>query len=208
MENRMILSICFVLVVFLIYHFLFNRNKGINDSIGSEDGKVGKVDMKGQKVLVTYFSESGNTQRLAHLISDQVGGEFRRIETVKDYSKGVGLYKASKKERDTDERPELKELGVNPEDYDVIFVGYPMWWYTLPMPLYTFFDSYDFSNKTIVPFNTHEGSGDGGTYEIIKEFEPHATVLEGLPIRGKDMRKDQTQTVVNWLERIGYETKD
>lgn len=51
--------------------------------------------------------------------------------------------------------------------YDVVFVGYPIWWYTLPMPIYTFFDKYDFDNKIIVPFNTHEGSGDGGTYSTI-----------------------------------------
>lgn len=57
------------------------------------------------------------------------------------------------------------------------------------MPLYSFFDQYDLSHKTIIPFNTHEGSGDGGTYSTIKELEPDATVLEGLPIRGGDMKK-------------------
>ena len=82
-----------------------------------------------------------------------------------------------------------------------------MWWYTLPMPMYTFFDAYDFSGKTIVPFNTHHGSGDGGTYETIKGFEPNATVLEGLPVEGNDMDKNQTSVVVNWLEKIGFSQK-
>lgn len=93
---------------------------------------------------------------------------------------------------------------MNPEDYDVVFVGYPMWWYTLPMIMYTFFNEYDFSGKTIVPFNTHEGSGDGGTYDEIKGFEPDATILDGLPIRGGKMKSDHTDTVSEWLSRIGY----
>ena len=81
---------------------------------------------------------------------------------------------------------------------------YPMWWYTLPMIMYTFFDEYDFAGKTIIPFNTHEGSGDGGTYETIKEFEPDATVLDGLAIRGGDMKSDQTSEVKAWLQEIGF----
>ena len=81
---------------------------------------------------------------------------------------------------------------------------YPMWWYTLPMIMYTFFDEYDFAGKTIIPFNTHEGSGDGGTYETIKEFEPDATVLDGLAIRGGDMQSDQTSEVKAWLQEIGF----
>lgn len=110
----------------------------------------------------------------------------------------------AKKERDNDERPELKDLDINLDDYDTIFVGYPIWWYTLPMPMYTFFDTYDLSGKTIVPFNTHEGSGDGGTYEKIKDFEPNATVLDGLAIRGGDMANDQSSKVDNWLKDLGY----
>ena len=74
----------------------------------------------------------------------------------------------------------------------------------MPMPMYTFFDTYDFSGKTIVPFNTHEGSGDGGTYEDIKELEPDAIVLEGLPIRGGDMEQDQGGKVDNWLKELGF----
>lgn len=74
----------------------------------------------------------------------------------------------------------------------------------MPMPMYTFFDTYDFDGKTIVPFNTHEGSGDGGTYDDIKKLEPNSTVLEGLPIRGGDMTKDQSNKVDNWLKELGF----
>ena len=74
----------------------------------------------------------------------------------------------------------------------------------MPMIMYTLFDNYDFSGKTIIPFNTHEGSGNGGTYKDIEELEKGATILEGLPIRGGDMEKDQTNTVNKWLEKLGY----
>lgn len=68
----------------------------------------------------------------------------------------------------------------------------------------TFLDEYNLSGKAIIPFNTHEGSRDGGTYRYIAQQEPNATVLDGLPIRGRDMQNDQTQTVCEWLDRIGY----
>ena len=103
-----------------------------------------------------------------------------------------------------DERPELKDLEVNMEDYDVVFVGYPIWWYTLPMPIYTFFDKYDFDDKIIVPFNTHEGSGDGGTYSTIKNWEKNANVLDGLAIRGGDIKSDQTTRIRNWLKGLDF----
>lgn len=208
-KKKIIIIVACILVIGIIaggvYFFTHrNRSVGFDSSIENVDNKVASVDMNGKKVLVVYFSESGNTQKLAKTISDQVGGDFRRIEPVVEYPKGQDLYNYTEKERDNDGRPEFKDLGVNPEDYDVVFVGYPMWWYTLPMIMYTFFDEYDLSGKTVVPFNTHEGSGDGGTYDTIKSFEPNATVLEGLPIRGGDMLSDQTQTVSQWLSRIGY----
>lgn len=153
-----------VLMIVGVVCFLFlNRggSVGIDNNMQNENNKQGSgnIDLKNKKVLVVYFSETGNTQKLAKLISDEVGGDFRRIETVKPYPTGQELFDYTKNERDNDERPELKDLEVNMDDYDVVFVGYPIWWYTLPMPIYTFFDKYDFDDKIIVPFNTHEGSG-------------------------------------------------
>ena len=74
----------------------------------------------------------------------------------------------------------------------------------MPMILYTFFDEYDLSGKTIIPFNTHEGSGDGGTYQDIQELEPNATVLDGLAVRGGNMNGDQSEVVRNFLEGLGF----
>ena len=158
------------------------------------------------KTLIVYFSWSNNTEQMANYIHDKIGGDIERIEPEtaypEDYNETADLAKA---QRDNDERPAFKALQHNPEDYDTIFIGYPIWWYELPMIMRTFLDTYDLSGKTIVPFNTHEGSGDGGTYEQIKTEEPNATILEGLPIRGGDISSDDAKSKVNaWLEGLGY----
>ena len=210
--NKKVIAIVIVVAVLIIVGvgcFLFlnrGRSVGIDNNMQNENNKQGSgnIDLKEKKVLVVYFSETGNTQKLAKLISDEVGGDFRRIETVKPYPTGQELFDYTKNERDNDERPELKDLEVNMDDYDVIFVGYPIWWYTLPMPIYTFFDKYDFDDKIIVPFNTHEGSGDGGTYSTIKNWEKNAKVLDGLAIRGGDMESDQTTRIRNWLKGLDF----
>ena len=210
--NKKVIAIVIVVAVLIIVGvgcFLFlnrGRSVGIDNNMQNENNKQGSgnIDLKEKKVLVVYFSETGNTQKLAKLISDEVGGDFRRIETVKPYPTGQELFDYTKNERDNDERPELKDLEVNMDDYDVIFVGYPIWWYTLPMPIYTFFDKYDFDDKIIVPFNTHEGSGDGGTYFTIKNWEKNAKVLDGLAIRGGDMESDQTTRIRNWLKGLDF----
>lgn len=158
----------------------------------------------GGKILIAYFSETGNTDKLAQIIHEQTGGELFRIEPVNPYPTGDALFDYTKSEQDNDERPEIAGTVENMEQYDTVFIGYPIWWYEVPQIIKTFLDEYDLSGKTVIPFNTHEGSRDGGTYRYIAEQEPEATVLDGLPIRGGDMQNDQTQTVREWLDRIGY----
>ncbi|AWK51040.1 hypothetical protein DIC82_08430 [Clostridium beijerinckii] len=165
--------------------------------------------MSYKKILVTYLSifpsKDKFTEKFAKIIAEKTGANLVEIESVKAYpglsSNYLQIEVIAKKEKDADERPEIKnEIPV--EDYDVIFVGYPIWWYTLPQIMFTFFDKYDFRGKTIIPFNTHEGSGDCGTYETIKELEPDATVLKGLPIRGFDMAEDQTKVITDWIQGL------
>ena len=151
-----------------------------------------------------YFDGVASTEYLAQYINKKVGGDIAKITPVKDYPEDYnGTADAAKAENDKDERPEFQKLEVNPEDYDVIFVGYPMWWYTLPMIMYTFFDAYDFSGMTVIPFNTHEGSGDGGTYDKIQDFEPNATVLEGFNVRGNSADKADSD-LDEWLAGLNY----
>ena len=193
------------IVGFIIARNFLPGNVGIDNNLTNEKGKEGNTTLDSSKVLVVYFSQSGNTGKLAKLISDRVGGDFVRIETVQTYPTEYNeLADFAKNERDNNIKPELKNLDINIDNYDTIFIGYPIWWYQMPMPMYTFFDTYDFDGKTIVPFNTHEGSGNGGTYEDIKKLEPNSTVLEGLPIRVGDMTSDQSSKVDNWLKELGF----
>ena len=182
-----------------------NKSNGVDSNIKNEEGKTGSTTLDSNKVLVVYFSETGNTQKLAKLISDKVGGDFIRIETVQKYPTNYqDLVDYAEEEKNKNARPELKELNIDLDKYDTILIGYPIWWYQMPMALYTFFDTYDFSGKTIVPFNTHEGSGVSGTNDDIKELEPKANVLKSLAIRGGDMEENQMPTVEKWLNELGF----
>ena len=192
-----------ILTLYIVKNAKKNSSVGLDSSIVNQRQKEGQTILNNNKVLVVYFSYGGNTQKLAKLVSDKVGGDFIRIETVKNYPGCSKLFDYTKSERDNNERPELKDLNINIEDYDTIFIGYPIWWYTLPMPVFSFLDKYDLSGKTIIPFNTHRGSGDGGTYDTIKSIEPGAKVLKGLPISGDDMNRDQSDKVDNWLKELG-----
>ena len=156
-----------------------------------------------QNVLIAYFSETGNTEKFANIIHDQIGGDLFKIEPVTPYPEGDELFDYTKEEQDEDRRPEIQGT-VDISKYDTVFIGYPIWWYEVPQIIKTFLDQYDLSGKTIIPFNTHEGSGDGGTYDYIAEQEPNATMLEGLPIRGGNMEENQTDRISNWLGELGF----
>ena len=158
------------------------------------------------KALVVYFSVYGTAKKTAEEIALQTGADLMEIEPVVPYDNNRDHYNAlakfAKLEHDTNARPAIRnEIPVR--DYDTIFVGYPMWWYTFPMIMYTFFDKYDFSGKTIVPFNTPMGSGDGGTYRTIKELEPDANVLAGLPLEMSDAERGNAKAVSQWLQKLG-----
>ena len=142
----------------------------------------------------------GNNQYLAQLIQEETGGDVFRIETVQDYPGSHDpLLDFAWNERAEDARPELATTIDNPDSYDVIFLGYPNWNSDLPMPLYTFLETYDFSGKTIIPFSAHGGSGFSGTIETIQELQPNATVIEnGLSISRNDV-PDAQSNVQKWV---------
>ena len=153
-----------------------------------------------------YFSHGGNTKKLAKEISDQVGGDFRRIEPVNAYPEGDELYDYTEQEQADDARPEIQDLNIDMSKYDTVFIGYPIWWYTYPQVILTFFDNYDLTGKTIVPFVTHGGSGMSGTEDDMREYlsDKDVTVLDGLAVSRNDIEEDQSQTVTNWLEELGF----
>lgn len=103
-----------------------------------------------------------------------------------------------------DYRPKLLNSIDNFDSYDTFLLVYPVWWYDLPRPVYTFFDTYDFSGKTIIPFNTHRGSGLSTTTDKIKELEPDATVTDGFRVAADDVGDSTEKDVDAFLDSIGY----
>lgn len=160
------------------------------------------------KTLVVYFSAYGTTKLAAEMIAEKIGADLTEIVPAKAYDSNRDHYNAlaayAKKEHDENQRPAIQN-DIHIEDYDTIFVGYPMWWYTMPMIMYTFFDLYDFSGKNIIPFNAHMGSGDGGTYSTIKKLEPNAKLISGLPLSMQDIERGRIESKVSsWLKKVGY----
>ncbi|MEE8885808.1 MAG: flavodoxin [Eubacteriales bacterium] len=157
------------------------------------------------KALVLYFSVYGTAKKTAEEIARQTGADIQEIVPKVPYDSNRDHYSAlarlTKKEHDNNVRPEIRNK-IDISGYDTIFIGYPMWWYTFPMIIYTLFDELDFSGKTIIPFNTHMGSGDGGTYRTIQELEPDAVVKEGFPIEMSDAEKGQPEAINEWLQRV------
>lgn len=155
--------------------------------------------------LVLYFSVYGTAKNVAEEIAKQTGADIREIVPAVPYDGDRNHYNAllrvAQKEHDTDARPVIKEeLPI--ADYDRIYIGYPMWCYTFPMIIYTLFEQYDFSGKTIIPFNTHMGSRDGGTYDTIRKLAPKAKILSGLPVEMSDAEQRPEKAVSRWLEQI------
>lgn len=108
-----------------------------------------------------------------------------------------------KQKHENNIRSELANHIANLDDYDTIFVGYPNWWYDMLMAMYSFFDEYDLSNKTIIPFNTSGGSAFSDTINTIKKLEPNANVIEGITIRAEDVESSQNE-INEWLNDLGY----
>ena len=197
-------------IVSALYHYM-----------GSSSTPSTSDESKGNKALVVYFSPANSdsvdavssatprtggvssVEFIAQIIGEQVTADVAKISPANPYPV---IYEETanraRDERDEHDRPEFT-LDVNPEEYNVIFVGYPIWWYEMPMVMQTFFDTYDFGGKTIIPFNTHAGSRDGGTYGDIAELEPNATVLDGLAISGEEAGNSES-SVKEWLSRLGY----
>ena len=136
------------------------------------------------------------------MIAEQAGADTFEISTVAPYPDDYDeCTEVAKQEQEENARPELTASVENMADYDVIFLGYPIWWSDMPMAVYSFLESYDFSGKTIIPFCTHEGSGISSTESSIAEVCPDTEVLEGLGIRGSIAQNSQDEakeTVDGW----------
>ena len=161
-----------------------------------------------RKILIVYFSHTGNTRTVARQIHSLVGGDLLELQTTQPYpADHDGTVRQAEREREDDFRPQLStQFPETMQEYDVIFVGYPVWAYTMPMALYSFFDQFTFPGKTIVPFTTHMGSGLADGPEQIARLCPQARVLEGLAIRGNRVDGSR-EAVARWLRQLGLAEK-
>jgi len=174
------------------------------------------MNVTNKKCLIAYFSRKGqnyvsgrivdlkigNTEVIAKMIQKIVRGDLFYIESVTAYPKDYAeTTEVAKNELRSKARPKLTGQVQNMKAYDVIFLGYPNWWGTMPMPVYTFLESYDLSGKTIVPFCTHEGSGMGRSEKDIAKACPKSTVLEGLAIHGTSASSAESK-VSSWIDRL------
>jgi len=200
---------------------------GNSDSDNQEMKDTGNADVSGSSnILIAYFSvpedvettdavagasivvrddeKMGNTEYVAKMIQQTIGGDLFRIETVEEYPLDHDpLVDQAAEEQDENKRPELLNHVENFEQYETIILGYPNWWADLPMPVYTFLEEYDFGGKTIIPFVTHGGSGFSGTIRTISELHPDAHVSENTLSLSRNSVADSEEDVASWAESLG-----
>lgn len=206
--------------------------QGVESSVqDSQDNGDNMTENEGTgKVLIAYFDVAensdvdaissasvtevnGEAKGLVRTVAEDIqavtGGDLFSIETSVDYPGDINdLIEYASVEQDNDERPELTSHIENLDEYDTIFVGYPLWWFDLPQVMYSFFDEYDFSGKTIIPFDVHRGSRLSSTPNTIQELEPDAEVVsDGFAVSHETAAasvSDVAADVEEWLHGLGY----
>lgn len=204
-----------------------NNSGETNTNIEENETQEGSSTEEGLKTLVVYFSVPetddpnnmtqdednstvvvngevlGNTQYVAQLIGEQTGGDVLRIEPVNEYPTNHDeLLERAIEEMQSNARPEIKDTIENFDEYDVVYIGYPIWNADLPPIIYTFLEQYNFDGKTVVPFCTHGGSGLSGTPRTIADELPNSTVIQnGFSLSRTNMDNAPSE-VTSWLQEI------
>lgn len=198
-----------------------------NGNLSTDSADTEEMDKSGGKILIAYFTRVGNTdfsddidavssaslnlqdgelvgntEVVASMIRQETGGELFRIETEKTYPADYDeLVDYGREEPDEDNRPALKSHVENIDEYDIIFLGFPNWWFDMPMAVYSFLDGYDFIGKTVIPFCTHGGSRFSDTISTLEEYLPDSVILEGFEVYGEDAVEAQND-VQEWIRGL------
>lgn len=183
-----------------------------SSSDAPEPGQSGEPSAEEQdgaeaKALVVYFSVTGNTKAVAETLAKLQDADIYEIVPQQPYTDEDLNYndrttRATAEQDDPEARPAIQGSITDFEQYDIVYVGYPIWWGDMPRILYTFFDTYDFSGKTIAPFCTSGGSGLSGTPKTIAGLEAGAEVLDGLSV-GSSQADNSGDAVADWLGGLG-----
>lgn len=181
------------------------------ETIESESAEqaLSETEDNGGGALVVYFSATGNTRSVAETIAELQNADLYEIVPEQPYTDVDLNYsdnssRATVEQNDKGARPSISGTIENIADYDVIYVGFPIWWGDMPRILYTFFDTYDLSGKTVIPFCTSGSSGISGAVNSIKTLEPEATVLDGLQISSTNAT-NPGKAVTDWLNGLDLE---
>lgn len=185
-------------------------------------------EISGDRILIAYFGRWGNTEfpddidvstsasivigengnlqgtteYVAELIQEHTGGQLHLIQTKEPYPTDYDtLVDQNHREQENGTVPELQSNDLNMEQYDTIFIGYPIWATTIPQPIVSFLKQYDFSGKTVIPFCTHAGYGSGNSYEDIKALCQNSKVLDGFSIEAEELDSAK-QEVPTWLSNL------
>ena len=168
-------------------------------SIPENENSDGVDAIAGASIVVKENEVYGNTEYVARIVQETVGGDLFRIETTQEYPlEHDPLVEQVSEEQDASLRPELKNHIENLEQYDRIILGYPNWWGDLPMPVYTFLEEYDFTGKTIIPFVTHGGSGFSNTLSDISQLQPDASVSDNTLSLSRNDVADSEAEIRQW----------
>ncbi len=159
-------------------------------------GFGGRAEAAGGKILVAYFSYQGHTAGVAREIAAQTGGDLFEIKPTAPYPAYDECLEVAKAEKNNNARPGFEGSVTNMAEYDVVFVGYPIWWYDAPMIVLTFLEGSDFSGKTVIPFATSGGSPLETSLDSVRASAAGATIGEGLLV-------NDDSEIAPWLSRIG-----
>ncbi len=186
----------FILILVLTMAYAVSAHAQQSNNVGSAASH--------SRILVAYFSMSGNTRLIAHDIQRMTGGDLFEIKAVREYGPDFdSAVEQAREELRNGARPELQAKVANMQDYDVVFVGFPNWVGTMPMAVFSFLEQHDFTGKTLVPFCTHGTSGISNTISDLKKLNLHAEIREHIDFYRNDV-KNAEEPVRNWLRELGY----
>jgi flavodoxin len=175
---------------------------------GTMEAQAQNQRQETKKTLIAYFSYSGNTRKIAQQIQQKTGADLFEIEVVKPYSSDYdACVKEAQRDQKANARPALKTKVENMAQYDVILLGYPNWWYSIPMPVATFLEGYDLAGKTIIPFCSHGGGGLSQSVSAIAKLAPRSKIGKPLSVSssgGSSLPND----ISAWLNSNSISQKD
>ncbi len=161
------------------------------------------MNLTAQKILIVYFSWSGNTRKIAEKIHAKVGGDLVELKTVTPYSSDYNtVLDQARKEQSQQARPALRTRIENIEQYNIIILGYPNWWASIPMPIATFLETYDLSGKKIIPFCSNGGGRLGQSVSAIAKLAPDSEMLEPLAVQYGGVANLDSE-IDRWLVKNG-----